>query len=181
MRRKLFFISLITSTLFLLVLVSGCSLSFLLPVDEEYEEPQAKNVEPEVIVIEVDETRIDPIFIYPGSRILDAGVLESDPKGSYFVVMESDDEYEVIYNYYLGKKQQMEWRLFPIYKSGAASVGSVDEEDQGAGHMAGQTVIARFKYDSIYGDGTTLVDVVRKQNNLSRIKVVTWDLISSPF
>jgi hypothetical protein len=181
MRRKLFFISLITSTLFLLVLVSGCSLSFLLPVDEKYEEPQVKNVEPEVIVIEVDETRIDPIFIYPGSRILDAGVLESDPKGSYFVVMESDDEYEVIYNYYLGKKQQMEWRLFPIYKSGAASVGSVDEEDQGAGHMAGQTVIARFKYDSIYGDGTTLVDVVRKQNNLSRIKVVTWDLISSPF
>jgi hypothetical protein len=181
MRRKLFFISLITSTLFLLVLVSGCSLSFLLPVGEKYEEPQAKNVEPEVIVIEVDETRIDPIFIYPGSRILDAGVLESDPKGSYFVVMESDDEYEVIYNYYLGKKQQMEWRLFPIYKSGAASVGSVDEEDQGAGHMAGQTVIARFKYDSIYGDGTTLVDVVRKQNNLSRIKVVTWDLISSPF
>ena len=95
--------------------------------------------------------------------------------------MESDDDFEVIYNYYLGKKQQMEWRLFPIYKSGDESLESADKEDQGVGHMAGQTVIARFKYDSIYGDGTTMVDVVRKQNSLSRIKVVTWNLISSPF
>ncbi|MCL5985908.1 MAG: hypothetical protein M1371_05000 [Actinobacteria bacterium] len=181
MQRKPVFVSLITLVLLSLVLMGGCSFSFLPPGDEDYGEPQAKSVEPEVSVIEIDETRFDPIFIYPDSRILDAGVLESDPKGSYFVVMESGDEFEVIYNYYLGKKQQMEWRLFPIYKSGAASVGSVDEKDQGAGYLGGQTVIARFKYDSIYSDGTTLVEVVRKKGNLSRIKVVTWDLISSPF
>ena len=64
--------------------MSGCSLSFLLPVNEDHEGSQARSVEPEVSVIEVDETRIDPIFIYPESRILDAGVLGSDPKGSYF-------------------------------------------------------------------------------------------------
>lgn len=109
-------------------------------------------------------------FYYPGSRVEEARAI-MDEQEIIYVIMETDEAFMVVEEYYRNKKVQSIWNRDFIYKKSMAEL-----EEEFTGGQDKDILISKYTFSSKARD--RVVDVLVKELSPDRtqIMITCWDL-----
>jgi len=110
-------------------------------------------------------------FYYPDSRVEEARAI-SDEIDMVYVILETDEAFGIVEDYYRNKKVQSIWNRDFIYQKSMAEL----EEEEFIEEEAEDILISKFTFSS--KDRDRVVDVLVKELSADRTQVMVtyWDL-----
>jgi hypothetical protein len=109
-------------------------------------------------------------FYYPDSRVIEAKAISGE-QDMVYVILETDEAFDIVEDYYRNKKVQSIWNRDFIYQKSMAELEEefIEEEDE-------DILISKFTFSS--KDRDRVVDVLVKDLSPERtqIMVTYWDL-----
>ena len=110
-------------------------------------------------------------FYYPDSRVEEARAI-SDEMDMIYVILETDEAFDIVEDYYRNKKVQSIWNRDFIYQKSMAEL----EEEEFIEEEDADILISKFTFSS--KDRDRVVDVLVKELSPDRTQVMVtyWDL-----